>query len=118
MGDMGDMGMAVPPNSLPMVGGPGQHDYITMGGMFTILKVRDELPSDGSDPGWYQSPSGTLAAPAEEDDLRRDGIALAAKTAQLEARGQPVELCDPATPPGVAPGGAKTPTARVKVAMR
>ena len=36
MGDMGDMGMAVPPNSLPMVGGPGQYDYITMGGMFTM----------------------------------------------------------------------------------
>ena len=41
---MDDMGMAVPPNSLPMVGARGQHDYITMGGMFTILKVRDESP--------------------------------------------------------------------------
>ena len=42
--DMSDMGMAVPPNSLPMVGARGQHDYITMGGMFSILKVRDESP--------------------------------------------------------------------------
>jgi hypothetical protein len=61
MGDMGAMGMPVPDNSLPMVGGRGQYDYITMGGMFTILKVRDQLPADGSDPGWYQSPPGTLA---------------------------------------------------------
>ena len=43
MGDMGDMGMAVPENSIPMVGGKGQFDYITMGGMFTILKVRNDL---------------------------------------------------------------------------
>lgn len=74
MADMGEMGMAVPPNSLPMIGGPGQHDYITMGGMFTIFKVRDKLPADGSDPGWYQSPPGTLAGPAAETDLKRDGI--------------------------------------------
>jgi FtsP/CotA-like multicopper oxidase with cupredoxin domain len=113
MGDMGDMGMAVPPNSLPMVGGPGQHDYITMGGMFTILKVREELSAEGSDPGWYKSPEGTLAMPAADDELRRDGIALAAKTAQLEARGQKVELCAPGE--SLAKGGG-TVTARVKVA--
>ncbi len=113
MGDMGDMGMAVPPNSLPMVGGPGQYDYITMGGMFTILKVREELPADGSDPGWYKSSPDTLASPAAEDDLRRDGIFLAAKTAQLEARGQKVELCGPNQKPAQGVGPV---TARVKVA--
>lgn len=75
-GDMGAMGMAVPPNSIPMVGAQGQYDYITMGGMFTILKVRDELPADGSDPGWYQSPPGTLAEVAPDEDLKRDGIEL------------------------------------------
>lgn len=76
MGDMGDMGMAVPPNSLPMVGAQGQYDYITMGGMFTILKVREELPSDGSDPGWYQSPAGTVADVASSEDLQRDAIKI------------------------------------------
>ena len=76
MGDMGDMGMAVPKNSLPMVGGAGQYDYITMGGMFTMLKVRETLPADGSDPGWYKSPPGTLADVAPEADLKRDGINL------------------------------------------
>jgi manganese oxidase len=74
MGDMGDMGMKVPVNSLPMIGGPGQYDYITMGGMFTILKVRDTLPADGSDPAWFKSPPGTVASPASDSDLHRDGI--------------------------------------------
>ena len=84
--------------------------------MFTILKVRDELPADGSEPAWYQSPPGTLATPAADEDLRRDGIALAAKTAQLEARGKRIELCDPATlATSIAP---RSPTARVKVAMQ
>lgn len=74
MGDMGEMGMPVPKNSLPMVGGQGQFDYITMGGMFTILKVRDEIPADGSDPGWYRNPSGTVSDVAPDADLKRDGI--------------------------------------------
>lgn len=74
MGDMGRMGMPVPKNSLPMIGGQGQFDYITMGGMFTILKVRDEIPTDGSDPGWYQNPPGTVSDVAHESDLKRDGI--------------------------------------------
>jgi hypothetical protein len=77
MGDMGDMGMAVPPNSLPMVGAPGKHDYITMGGMFTVLKVRDELTSY-RDPGAYENPPGTLAQLADPAELRRDGIDPAA----------------------------------------
>jgi hypothetical protein len=74
MGDMGDMGMKNPANSLPMIGGPGQYGYITMGGMFTILKVRDDLPSDGSAPGWFKDPPGTVASLADTGELERDGI--------------------------------------------
>ncbi len=73
MGDMGDMGMAVPRNSLPMVGGPGPHDYITMGGMFSILKIREQLTTY-ADPGWYAAPAGTQATVANPTDLQRDGI--------------------------------------------
>jgi hypothetical protein len=73
MAEMGEMGMAVPKNSIPMVGGQGKHDYITMGGMFTVLKVRDNLTSY-KDPGWYDNPMGTLALSASEEELRRDGI--------------------------------------------
>ncbi len=75
MGDMGDMGMPVPANSLPMVGGQGPHDYITMGGMFTILKIRDQLTSY-DDPGWYDAPPGTQATLATADEITRDGITL------------------------------------------
>ena len=75
MGDMGDMGMKVPPNSLPMVGGRGPKDYITMGGMFTIIKIRKDLTSY-DDPGWYQDPPGTMAIAATPEQLQRDGITL------------------------------------------
>jgi FtsP/CotA-like multicopper oxidase with cupredoxin domain len=73
MADMGEMGMPVPPNSIPMLGGKGKHDTITMGGMFTVLKTRDGIRSY-KDPGWYENPPGTLAVAAEPDDMRRDGI--------------------------------------------
>ena len=71
MGGMGEMGMNVPRNSLPMVGAPGPHGYIDMGGMFTILKVRDTLASY-DDPGWYQAPAGTQADLASNAELQRD----------------------------------------------
>jgi manganese oxidase len=114
MGDMGEMGMANPPNSLPMIGGRGPHDTITMGGMFTLLKVREELPADGSDPGWYASPAGTRAEPAPEEELKRDGIAFAAMAARQEARtGRLVEACDPEPSPA-ALAGQPALTGRVK----
>jgi len=75
---MGDMGihvesghMAVPKNSLPMVGAHGPFDYITMGGMFTILKVREQLKSY-ADPGWYEHPDGTVAKPASKGQVAKD----------------------------------------------
>jgi len=74
MGDMADMGMPVPKNSIPMVGGAGPYDTITMGGMFTILKVRENLANYDQDPGWYETPPGTLALPATSDALRANGI--------------------------------------------
>jgi FtsP/CotA-like multicopper oxidase with cupredoxin domain len=73
MAEMGEMGMPVPPNSIPMVGAPGPWDYITMGGMFTILKVRERI-SSYEDPGWYKIPPGTHAVRATDEQLRRNGI--------------------------------------------
>jgi FtsP/CotA-like multicopper oxidase with cupredoxin domain len=71
MADMGAMGMPVPRNSIPMVGAPGKHGYIDMGGMFTILKVRDNLTTY-DDPGWYENPPGTLASLASREELQHD----------------------------------------------
>ena len=64
---------SVPKNSLAMIGGSGPFGYVTMSGMYTLLKVRDEL-TPGVDPGWYAHPEGTVASPATEDELKRDGI--------------------------------------------
>jgi manganese oxidase len=66
--------MKAPPNSIAMRGGPGPFDYITMGGLFTVLKVREHLNSYDPDPGWYRYPQGTVASRATASELRRDGI--------------------------------------------
>jgi len=71
MAGMGEMGMDVPRNSLPMVGAPGKYGYIDMGGMFTIFKVREYLTSY-DDPGWYEPPPGTLAGPATDEEVKTD----------------------------------------------
>lgn len=54
-----DMKVRYPRNISP-IGSPGPFGVIEMGGMFTILKVRDNLTSY-ADPGWYQHPEGTVA---------------------------------------------------------
>lgn len=61
MGDMTDMGK--PRNSLLMGGGEGPFGSIFMGGMFTILKIRENLRGYDEDPGWYDHPAGTVAMP-------------------------------------------------------
>jgi FtsP/CotA-like multicopper oxidase with cupredoxin domain len=60
MGDMSEhqQMMAVPRNSIAMRGGNGPHGPIEMGGMFTVVKIRDDMDYD-RDPGWYQQPRGT-----------------------------------------------------------
>jgi hypothetical protein len=44
-----------------MMMGKGPFGNIEMGGMFTIIKVRDGLKSYDEDPGWYRHPEGTVA---------------------------------------------------------
>jgi FtsP/CotA-like multicopper oxidase with cupredoxin domain len=62
MADMGAMHMPLPANTLPMMGGNGPFGPIEMGGMFTVVKVREGLArNDYKDPGWYKHPRGTQA---------------------------------------------------------
>jgi FtsP/CotA-like multicopper oxidase with cupredoxin domain len=62
MADMGEMEMALPDNTLPMMTGFGQFGPIEMGGMFTVVKVREGLArNDYKDPGWYRHPPGTVS---------------------------------------------------------
>lgn len=62
MAEMGSMEMAMPDNTLPMMTGFGQFGPIEMGGMFTLVKVRENLAAnDYGDPGPYRHPDGTVA---------------------------------------------------------
>ena len=62
MQDMVAMGMSLPKNTLPMMTGEGPFGPLEMGGMFTVLKVRDNIKrGDYTDPGWYEHPKGTVA---------------------------------------------------------
>ncbi|AXK38070.1 multicopper oxidase family protein [Crenobacter cavernae] len=71
MADMSEMaGMPLPDNTLPMMDGKGPYGPLEMGGMFTVLKVRDRLPAgDYRDPGWYQAPKGTVAYKTRAPDF-------------------------------------------------
>lgn len=54
--------MPLPENTLPMMAGEGPFGLLEMGGMFTVLKVREGLAADDyRDPGWYRHPPGTVA---------------------------------------------------------
>jgi FtsP/CotA-like multicopper oxidase with cupredoxin domain len=62
MAEMGSMEMPMPDNTLPMMTGFGQFGPIEMGGMFTVMKVREGLAAnDYRDPGPYKFPEGTVA---------------------------------------------------------
>ena len=56
------MAMPLPANTLPMMTGTGPFGAIEMGGMFTVVKVREGLAAnDYQDPGSYKHPPGTVA---------------------------------------------------------
>ena len=80
MADMGEMQMPLPDNTLPMMSGSGPFGPIEMGGMFTVVKIRQGLaPGNYKDPGWYEHPRGTVAYEWSE----------AAPTVQRSSRGVP-----------------------------
>jgi FtsP/CotA-like multicopper oxidase with cupredoxin domain len=98
--DMGKMAevMPYPRNTISMKGAVGPFgDYISMGGLLTIIKVRDRLTTYDEDPGWYQHPAGTVALRASDADLARDGIDV------NEPIGDEKRASPPVSPPS--PGG-------------
>lgn len=48
------------PANISPIGSPGPFGVLELGGMFTVLKVREGITSY-HDPGWYQHPPGTVA---------------------------------------------------------
>ncbi len=73
-----------PANTLPMMTGAGPFGAIEMGGMFTVIKVRDDLArGDYRDPGWYANPPGSVARCVSNDlnfgaPVRHTGISKSA----------------------------------------
>jgi hypothetical protein len=60
--------MRGPENTLPMMVGTGPYGNLEMGGMFTVVKVREQLARDDfAAAGWYDAPAGTVASLVSED---------------------------------------------------
>ncbi|HEY9028611.1 MAG TPA: copper oxidase [Burkholderiaceae bacterium] len=71
MSDMAEMQMPLPDNTLPMMTGDGPYGSLQMGGMFSVVKVRDDVrPGDYRDPGWFKHPAGSVPSEytAGDDD--------------------------------------------------
>ncbi len=63
-----EAGLPGPVNTLPMMTGTGPFGPLEMGGMFTVVKVRDDIaPGDYRDPGWYRNPPGSVARRVSRD---------------------------------------------------
>ena len=95
MGDMAEMEMPLPENTLPMMTGEGPFGSVEMGGMFTVLKVRkDQKRGDYSNPGWYKHPPSTVAwewtgtLPEAATSHAAGGQSMPAK---VPAKGKPAE---------------------------
>ncbi|MDY0330886.1 MAG: copper oxidase [Thiomonas sp.] len=74
MAEMTEMEMPLPDNTLPMMTGRGPYGSVEMGGMFSVLKVRDDL--EGGD---YRTPPGSASRPAPQggqENLGRPGVSL------------------------------------------
>ena len=90
MADMGAMEMPLPDNTLPMMTGSGPFGPLEMGGMFSVVKVRDNVaPGDYKDPGWYAHPAGTVAREYTGE------IEPAARTAAPKADAQTLDVRKP-----------------------
>ncbi|HEY0818315.1 MAG TPA: copper oxidase [Rhizobacter sp.] len=85
MAEMGAMEMPLPDNTLPMMTGTGPFGPLEMGGMFSVVKVRNDVPRGSyRDPGWYRHPQGTVAyeytgalpSPARSDAPKADDTSL------------------------------------------
>jgi FtsP/CotA-like multicopper oxidase with cupredoxin domain len=74
MADMSAMNMPLPANTLPMMTGEGAFGPAEMGGMFSLVKIRDRLAGNAyRDPGPYVHPPGTVAHDIQEGPAESPG---------------------------------------------
>jgi hypothetical protein len=98
MAEMAEMEMPAPDNTLPMMTGFGQFGPIEMGGMFTVMKIREGLATnDYKDPGPYKHPEGTVAYEfkGEAGEAPRQNGQAETKTPAME-----MHVIKPGTKPG------------------
>lgn len=88
MAEMGDMEMPMPENTLPMMTGFAQFGPVEMGGMFSVLKVREGLAAnDYKDPGWFKHPAGTVAF-----EVKRETAPPKRQAATPKPKGREIEM--------------------------
>jgi hypothetical protein len=83
------MEMPLPENTLPMMTGQGQYGPINMGGMFSVLKVREDLAKDDyKDPGAYVHPQNTRAYEYTGDvpEVKRQATVQTNTAVELQVR--------------------------------
>jgi manganese oxidase len=94
MADMGAMEMPLPDNTLPMMTGGAQFGPLEMGGMFSVVKVREGIDAkDYRDPGWYKHPEGSVAHAYQGDT----GEAPRGGSPPTRAQGVDVNVVKPRT---------------------
>jgi len=91
MAEMGEMEMPLPDNTVPMMMGWGPFGPIEMGGMFSVVKVREGIgANDYGDPGWYKHPEGTVAyefkGEIESTPVRKSDIGISRNADHAELR--------------------------------
>jgi manganese oxidase len=109
MGEMGAMEMPLPENTLPMMTGFAQFGPVEMGGMFSVVKVREGLAkNDYKDPGWFKHPEGTVAF-----EYKGQKLAEAARGTSPDSGIEPSEwrVKDPRKP-NLGPDGKPRPAAK------
>lgn len=108
MADMTEMEMPLPDNTIPMMTGAGPFGSVEMGGMFSVLKVRQgQKPGDYRDPGWFSHPEGTRARAfaGRLAEPPRSGQAKGQSMPRAEQGGQTVEVRVRKPGRGVGSGG-------------
>ena len=88
---MAEMEMPLPHNTLPMMTGQGPMGALGMGGMFSVMKVREGQPrGDYRDPGWFKHPPGTVAY--EVSSFGADQVPAATEAASSKVHAGDLEV--------------------------
>jgi hypothetical protein len=88
MAGMQQMTMPLPQNTLPMMSGRGPFGDLEMGGMFSVVKVREGIArNDYKDPGWFKHPPGSVAREwTGEAPVAQSASASAPAASELQVR--------------------------------